>query len=167
MATVTIVGQNDAPVALAIAQDANEDGPSVTLTADYTDVDLGDTHAFSVDATGTLGSVVSNGDGTFTYKIGRASCRERAGATAADTFSYTVTDNNGLSSTRTATVTIHGQNDAPVALAIAQDANEDGPSVTLTADYTDVDLGDTHAFSVDATGTLGSVVSNGDGTFTY
>ena len=72
-------------------------------------------------------------------------------------FSYTVTDNNGLSATKTATVTIVGQNDAPVALAIAQDANEDGPSVTLTANYSDVDLGDTHTFSVDTTGTLGTV----------
>src|SRR4051794_6333877 len=135
MATVTIVGQNDAPVALAIAQDANEDGPSVTLTADYTDVDLGDTHAFSVDATGTLGSVVSNGDGTFTYSPNGAFESLKAGATATDTFSYTVTDNNGLSSPTLPAALPIGQNDAPVALAIAQDANEDGPSVTLTADY--------------------------------
>src|SRR2546425_1171735 len=60
-ATVTITGQNDAPVALAISHGANEDGPSVTLTANYSDVDTHDTHTFSVDTT----------------EIGRASCRER------------------------------------------------------------------------------------------
>ena len=38
------------------------------------------------------------------------------GETATDSFTYTVTDNNGLSSTKTATVTITGQNDAPVAV---------------------------------------------------
>jgi hypothetical protein len=81
---------------------------------------------------------------------------------------HAVTDNNGATSTSTATVTVTvtGVNDGPVASAISQGASEDGPAVTLTASYTDVDLGDTHTFSVDTTGTQGSVSASG-GTFSY
>src|SRR4029079_4968155 len=166
-ATVTITGQNDAPVAVAIAAGANEDGPTVTLSANYSDVDTSDIHSFSVNTSGTLGSVVNNGDGTFAYSPNGQFEHLAAGETASDTFSYTVTDNHGASSTQTATVTITGQNDAPVAVAISGSASEDGPTATLSANYSDVDTSDTHSFSVNTSGTLGSVVNNGDGNFTY
>src|SRR4029079_569888 len=92
----------------------------------------------------------------------------RAGANATDTFHYTVTDGSGATSTQTATVTLTGETDARVAAAISAAAQEDtGNPVTLTASYTDVDVGDTHTFSVDTTGTVGTVVNNGDGTFSY
>src|SRR5204863_142941 len=135
--------------------------------ANYSDLDANDTHSFSVNTTGTLGMVTNNGDGSFGYSANGAFEHLAAGETVTDTFSYTVTDNNGASSTKTATVTITGQNDAPVAVAIATNANEDGPSVTLTANYSDLDANDTHSFSVNTTGTLGSVVNNGDGSFGY
>ena len=165
--TITITGQNDAPVALAVSGSANEDGPSITVSADFTDVDASDTHTFSIDTTGTLGSVVNNGDGTFTYDPNGQFETLAVGETATDTFTYTVDDGNGGTDTATVTITITGQNDAPVALAVSGSANEDGPSITVSADFTDVDASDTHTFSVDTTGTLGSVVNNGDGTFTY
>ncbi|OZO45576.1 hypothetical protein CGU37_28745, partial [Pseudomonas fluorescens] len=40
---------------------------TVTVAADFSDVDASDTHTFSVDTTGTVGQVTDNGDGTFTY----------------------------------------------------------------------------------------------------
>ncbi|MBR0869030.1 tandem-95 repeat protein [Bradyrhizobium tropiciagri] len=168
-ATVTITGQNDAPVAAAITGSANEDtGNPVTLTASWTDVDTGDTRSFSVDSTGTLGTVVNNGDGTFSYDPNGKFETLKAGATATDVFHYTVTDGSGATSTQTGTVTITGQNDAPVAAAIAGSANENtGNPVTLTASWTDIDTGDAHTFSVDSTGTLGTVVNNNNGTFSY
>ena len=72
----------------------------------------------------------------------------KAGATATDTFHYTVTDGSGFS-TATVTITITGQNDAPVAAGLTANVQEHGPATTVTASYTDPDIGDTHSFSVD------------------
>jgi VCBS repeat-containing protein len=167
-ATVQIAGANDAPVAVNITADANEDtGNPVVLAASYTDVDAHDTHTIAIDTTGTKGTVVDNGDGTFRYDPNGQFEWLAQDETATDTFSYTVTDGHGASSTKTATVTIHGENDAPGAANITADANEDGNPVGLTASYTDVDTHDTHTFTVDTTGTRGAVVNNGDGTFRY
>ncbi|WP_040678441.1 VCBS domain-containing protein, partial [Pannonibacter phragmitetus] len=105
----------NAPVAPALFVSALEEGPALTVTADFTDVDASDTHSFEVDVTGTLGTVVNHGDGTFTYDPAGAFEHLAAGETATDTFLYRVTDSNGLSSQQTVTVTITGQNDAPVA----------------------------------------------------
>ena len=165
--TVTVTGQNDAPVVVALAAATTEDGPSVTLTADFSDIDTTDNHSFSTDTTGTLGAVTDHGDGTFTYDPNGQFEHLAAGETATDTFTYTVDDGNGGVSTETVTITITGQNDAPVALAVAATAPEDGPVLTIVADFSDADASDTHTFSVDTTGTIGTVTNNNDGTFSY
>ncbi|MGH1351092.1 MAG: VCBS domain-containing protein [Methyloligellaceae bacterium] len=113
---LTITGQNDAPIAVDITGEANEDGPSIVLTANFTDADASDTHIFTIDTTGTLGSVINNNDGTFTYNPNGAFESLAEGETVVDTFNYTVDDGNGGIDTKTATVTITGQNDAPVIL---------------------------------------------------
>src|SRR6185436_5028699 len=119
------------------------------------------THAFAIDTTGTKGVATDNGDGTFSYDPNGQFEYLSFGETTTDTFTYTVTDNHGASSTRTATVTIHGENDAPAAANIATDANEDtGNPVLLTASYTDVDAHDTHTLTVNTTGTKGAVVNH-------
>ncbi|MEM5584244.1 Ig-like domain-containing protein [Roseibium sp. AS2] len=165
--TVTITGQNDAPVALAVAASAAEDGPFITVTADFSDLDASDSHTFSIDTTGTLGTVTNNNDGTFAYDPNGQFEHLAAGETATDAFSYTVDDGNGGTATETVTVTITGQNDAPVALAVTAVAQEDGPFITVTADFSDLDASDGHTFSIDTTGTLGTVTNNNDGTFAY
>ena len=73
----------------------------------------------------------------------------------------------GASSTALVTITITGQNDAPVAANLTGAVQEHGPATTVSAPYTDPDSGDTHSFSVDATGTLGKVTDNGNGPFSY
>ena len=72
-----------------------EHGPAITVTASYTDPDIGDTHSFSIDTTGTKGKVTDNGNGTFSYDPNGAFASLKAGATATDTFHYTVTDGRG------------------------------------------------------------------------
>ncbi|MBO6895905.1 MAG: VCBS domain-containing protein [Shimia sp.] len=165
--TITIQGQNDAPVAMAVSDTSDGDGPIITVSADYLDVDASDTHTFSVDTTDTLGTVTNNGDGTFDYDPNGAFESLAVGETATDTFTYTVDDGNGGTATETVTILVEGQNDAPVALAVSGNVSEDGPAVTVTADFSDADTPDTHTFSVDTTGTLGTVTNNGDGTFDY
>src|SRR5205085_668113 len=88
--------------------------------------------------------------------------------TATDTFTYTVIDAHGANSTATATVTIHGENDGPVAANIAVDANEDSEiGRAPSRENTDIDANDTHTFTIDTTGTKGAVVNSGNGTFSY
>ena len=170
--TIKVTGTNDGPIAQAVSASVNEDGPAITIAANYSDIDSGDSHTFSIDDTGTLGLVTNNGDGTFSYNPNGQFESLGLGETATDTFTYTVDDGHGGTDTKTVTVTIVGQyestgNHAPVAQAVTATVSEDGPGSTITSVYTDADAGDTHTFSIDNTGTLGSVISNGDGSFTY
>ncbi|MDT8442482.1 MAG: Ig-like domain-containing protein, partial [Desulfuromonadales bacterium] len=147
-ATITISGANDGPVAVDVAATASEDGPVVTISADYSDIDVSDTHSFSVDTTGTVGLVTNNGDGTFDYDPNGQFESLSVGDEATDTFQYTVTDVNGLSDTKTVTVTITGDNDAPtVAAIVSGPVSEDAASYVIDllsdASASDVDLNDT------------------------
>src|SRR4029079_9966436 len=109
-----IAGVNDAPAAANIAANANEDtGNPATLTASYTDADTHDSHTFSVNTAGTKGSVVNNGNGTFSYDPNGQFESLAQGDTETDNFTYNMYDSHGASSTRTATVTVHGENDGP------------------------------------------------------
>ena len=115
--TLDVQGVNDTPVAAAIAGAANEDGSAIVLSAAYTDADPNDSHTFTLNTSGTLGTVTDLGSGNFDYDASTSAVFNQLaqGATATDSFSYTVTDNHGGHSTATATVTVTGQNDAPVA----------------------------------------------------
>ena len=168
--TITITGTNDAPVAESITGGASETGPAIILAANFTDVDISDAHSFAIDTTGTLGTVTNNHDGTFNYDPNGQFNALAAGETATDTFTYTVDDGHGGTATAVASVTILGVGDGnhpPVADAIVGTAEENGPAIVLTALFTDVDTSDAHSFAVDTTGTVGSVVNNADGTFSY
>lgn len=165
--TITVVGTNDTPVANDISAEVNEDGPSGQLTADFTDLDRTDTHLFNIDTAATVGLVVNHGDGTFSYDPNGQFESLAVGETATDTFTYSVDDGFGGTATATAVVTVVGQNDDPVAVDVTATAEENGPAIVISADFSDVDAGDTHTFEVDATGTTGLVTNNGDGTFGY
>ncbi|WP_193777050.1 Ig-like domain-containing protein [Pseudovibrio sp. Ad13] len=163
--TITITGTNDAPVASETTASTGEDN-SITINPTYSDVDISDTHSFSVDTTNTLGSVAVNDDGTFAYDPNGQFEDLAVGETTSDSFSYSVTDSSGVTSINTVTVTITGQNDAPKASAITASTGE-GSSVTIAPSYSDVDTSDTHSFSADTANTIGSVTVNDDGSFSY
>jgi VCBS repeat-containing protein len=169
---VFLTGTNDAPVAQAISGSVNEHGPVVILAPSFTDVDTFDSHVISVDTSATLGLVSINGDNTFTYDTNGKFASLAAGQIATDHFNYTVDDLNGGVATQTATITIHGQNDAPVAnpdvLTLAQAAGNIW--TTLLANDTDVDT--THGLltitAVNTTGMFGTVSLNaGTHSLTY
>src|SRR4029077_17446082 len=143
--TITITGQNDAPVAANVIGSVLEHGPATLVTASYSDPDLGDSHSFGIDTTGTKGKVTDNGDGTFSYDPNGMFESLKAGASTTDTFSYTVTDGSNAGSTATVTITITGQNDAPVAANVNGSVLEHGPATLVTASYSDPDLDDTHS----------------------
>jgi|GEM_PF-1582562 len=161
--TVTIEGENDAPIAKGVATTASEN-ESLIIAADASDVD-GDGLTYEIDATGMLGMVTNNGDGTFTYDPNGRFESLAVGETAEDTFTYTVSDGNGGANMATVTVTVEGENDAPVAEDVVATASEDD-SLAIAADASDVD-GDGLTYATDTSGTLGTVTNNGDGTFLY
>ena len=141
--------QNDAPVAANGTGAADENGASVLIAADFTDADTTDTHTFSINVTGTLGSVGNNNDGTFTYNADGEFESLGAGETAEDTFTYTVSDGNGGTDTATVTVTVTGANDAPVVSAdsvpggLSENAALNAVAASLV--ITDADLSDSVA----------------------
>ncbi|MGC1174446.1 tandem-95 repeat protein [Polaromonas sp.] len=194
--TVTVNGSNDGPVAVADTGTAVEAGTAAgsnatgnVLTND-TDVDAGDTKAVSaitggtlgVARAGTYGSVTLNADGTYTYVVNNANAAVNAlrtsGNTLTDTFTYTMVDATGATSTANLVITIQGANDAPVASsAIAGTVTDTAASDTfsnLTGSFsaTDVDTGDSKTWSVGGgtvqVGTYGTLTLNAStGGYTY
>ena len=168
--TVTIHGTNDAPVALPVTGNVHEDGPSLIVTANFSDVDYGDTHSIAINTSGTAGSVINNGDGTFAYDPNGQFEHLSAGETATDTFTFTVDDGNGGSGTSTVTITITGRNDAPLSQDGTAAATEDGIVVSgqLVADDIDSDDDVTSlVYSLWSGPSEGTVTVNSDGSFSF
>ena len=162
---ITVTPVNDAPVGVADSAGTSEDTPVTTGNVLSNDTDVeGDTLSVSAaDSTSANGgSVVNNGDGTFSYT-------PAVNWNGSDTFNYTVSD-GALTGTATVTVTVTAVNDAPVAVNDTASTSEETPVTTanVLGNDTDVDgdiLSVSAADSTSANG--GTVVNNGDGTFTY
>ncbi len=86
---------------------------------------------------GTYGSMLINSDGSYTYTVNNNSLAVQAlrlsTDTLSDVFTYAVQDIAGDTSLATITVTIQGQNDAPVSGADSADAVESGGTANGTA----------------------------------
>ncbi len=164
-ATVTVsvnAAGNSGPVAAADTAATSEDTAVTTgnVLANDTDPD-GDTLSVQSFSQADNGTVVSNGDGTFTYT-------PNADFNGNDSFTYTVADGNGGTSTSTVNVTVAATNDAAAALSDAASTTEDTAVTTgnVLANDTDLD-GDTLSVESFTQAGNGTVVNNGDGTFTY
>ena len=159
--TIDVTAVNDAPVANTDAVSTDEDAalaiPVGTLLANDTDIDGGALSILSVqDATnGTVS--LAGGDVVFT---------PAANYSGPASFTYTISDGNGGTSTATVNVTVNPVNDAPVANTDAVSTDEDAavtiPVGTLLANDTDIDGGALTVTSVqDATnGTVSLVGGN-------
>jgi VCBS repeat-containing protein len=94
------------------------DGATDILANDITAPDVGETLTFVDydDTTPNGASVTVNADGTFTYDpTGSATIQQLdEGAQLTDTFTYTITDSLGRSSTASVTVEILSDNDLPI-----------------------------------------------------
>jgi hypothetical protein len=91
--TVTINGVNDTPATADVAVSGDEDS-KISGAVVSTDID-GDTLTHSLDSGPSLGSVVVNADGTFTYTPGAGLQSLPAGGSATDSFTVLVDDGNG------------------------------------------------------------------------
>jgi VCBS repeat-containing protein len=180
-ATLTITGvtHNAAPVAaddaLTLAEDAGATDVTATLLANDSDPDGGAFDVASVQAVSALGAAVTlSADGKVSYDAGAVFAGLESGQTATDSFTYTITDANGLSSTATATVTITGvtQNAAPVAVSdrftVAEDAGATDVTSILLANDSDADGDALTVSAVQAVSAKGAAVTlSPDGRVSY
>ncbi|MGF1523393.1 MAG: Ig-like domain-containing protein [Leptolyngbyaceae cyanobacterium] len=159
-ATITVAPVNDEPIANDDAASTGE-GVTVEINALANDTDV-DGDALSIDEVGVPvnGNVSVEGDSIF--------YTPNNGFTGTDTFSYTIADGNGGTSTANVTVTVSGDpNAAPVAIDDAFSTDEDTVlSGDVSTNDSDAD-GDNLAFALVSEAADGAVSVNADGTFSY
>lgn len=160
-----VVMSNAAPVAVADTASATEGGPDVVIDvlANDTDANVGDTKTIvGVNAQGLQGTVSVAADGkTLLYSIGQSFNLLKAGATTTETFTYTMRDAAGATSTAGVTISVTGTNDGPIAVADRVSAQEhQAILVNVLANDGDPDAGDAlRILSIDRTGTTGAIAN--------
>jgi VCBS repeat-containing protein len=164
--TLAVANVNEAPLAAADSASATERGGVANGTggsdaagnALTNDSDPDNPDSASVTAVafggsagtvgqllqGSHGTLTLNADGSFSYAIDDTDAAVQAlnvGDTLTESFSYTMTDAGGLSSSSTITITLHGANDAPVAPAVPTATVTEGVPMSpiVVPPFTDVD----------------------------
>ena len=158
--TITVQAINDAPVAIADAATIDEDSilTDLNVLANDLDVDEDLLTVIAVDSTNTVGVVIYQDNGLFSYDTNSQFDWLSPGESASDSFTYTLADTQGITATTVVTLTITGVNDVPVAVDDAA-ATEATSPVTITVLLNDSDAdGDTL--------TLTSVTAPAQGTTT-
>ena len=160
--TITVTPVNDAPVASNDAKTTAEDTP-VSGQMAATDAD-GDGLTYTKGNDPTHGTLVVNGDGSYTYT-------PATGYVGTDTFTIVVSDGQGGTKEVTVTVEISDVSSKPL---IAQndiyDVDEDNTlrGTTVLANDSDADGGTLIVSTTPVANVLhGTLVLNSDGTFTY
>ncbi|MCS5711810.1 Ig-like domain-containing protein [Candidatus Berkiella aquae] len=202
---ITINGVNDAPTAVDDSNttdantmiDVNLVSDPHNLLINDTDPDVGDTLVISevqglaanvgVQITLASGALLTvNANGTYQYNPNGAFVSLSVGASTIDSFTYTVQDSGGLTSTATVSITINGVNEAPIAVDDSNtthgttviDVNSTLDPQCLLFNDSDPDTGDTFVISevegqaanvgVQITLTSGALLTvNADGTYQY
>ncbi len=165
--TLTIQQVNDAPLANDDTASTDEDTPvTIQILTNDTDVDgTLNTGTIVITSAPAHGEVTDNGDGTVNYA-------PDANYHGSDSFSYTVTDDEGTdSNTATVNLTINSVNDAPAISGAPPVTINEGAIYNFVPAVSDVD-GDDLTFSINqapvwasfdpTTGALTGTPGNGD-----
>lgn len=183
------VGVDDTGLALEAGGTGNEDGGTQAtgnVLDNDTDPDAGATFSVTGIASGPrtanpgqslagqYGTLVLQADGSYVYDVDENNADVEGladGDVLEDSFTYTVEDNAGGSSTATLYIVIGGANEAPIARADKVVAVEDGanPRGNVLANDFDLDAPDSLVV-VDAgnrAGKYGTLVLKPDGSYTY
>ncbi|MFO1169802.1 MAG: Ig-like domain-containing protein [Hyphomicrobiaceae bacterium] len=157
---------NDGPVAtgdsgFAASEDTDLIVRSADVLANDTDADtaLGDTLSVI--------SVQDSVNGTVALSNGNIMFTPDANFNGQASFTYTIADHAGLTSTATVTFTVAAVNDAPVAGDDVASGDEDTPITTGNVFDNDQDVDSSASITGFTDGAHGSVADNGNGTFTY
>ncbi len=158
--TVTVTASNSAPTATAQSQSTAED-TSLSLTLAGTDPNS-DPLTFAIDALPQHGQLTGLNAST-----GAVTYTPDANYNGADSFSFSVTDPSGASSTAGVSLTVTAVNDAPVANDDAATTAEDtNATIDVLGNDTDVD-GDSLNASIGTQPAHGTATLNANGTITY
>ncbi|MCP3733423.1 Ig-like domain-containing protein [Sphingomonas sp. RP10(2022)] len=162
----TLVGQNDAPIAIADTANVTEDASIAgsVATNDY-DVDHGAKLKFALAA--PVAGLTFAADGSYTFDAGNAAYQSLAeGQTKVVTATYTVTDENNASATQTLSITVTGTNDAPVAVADVASVVEDA-TVTGSVATNDTDVDGTAGRTFALAAPVAGLTLNADGSYSF
>lgn len=163
---ITVTGSNDTPVAVADVA-AGGENQTLILNVLTNDTDADDNHVLTLLSASTPQGMASGVNNQLVFNPGTAFDHLGTGASQNVVVGYTMQDEFGATSTSAVTITVTGANDAPVVNAVSGSTTEDG-SVTVSANASDVDVGDVLTYTTAPVGMVhGSVLNNGDGTFTY
>lgn len=177
---VDLIQANVAPIAADDSFGLNEDAGATDVTASLlandSDPDGDVFQITAVQGVSDKGAIVTLGpDGKVSYDAGQIFVDLEEGEKATDSFTYTITDSEGLTSTATATVTISGmsdENSAPVAgndlLGLAEDAGKTDLTALILANDTDADGQKLQVVNVQAISARGAAVTvDADGKVHY
>jgi uncharacterized repeat protein (TIGR01451 family) len=148
---------NNPPLAETDAAVTDEDNPIAIIAPGMldndSDPDAGDTLSVTlVDTSGTIGAVTAwNADGSFTYDPDGQFEYLKAGGSASDSFTYSLSDGKGGTDTATVTITINGASDVPTNISLDVSSVAEGqPAGTLVGSFstTDPDTGDIFTYSL-------------------
>ncbi len=166
-ATITVTGVNDPLTTPATITDPvlTEDLDTVAsdnVLDDVTDPDVNDVHIITAvvagaapgvggvggPVLGTYGTLTIDANGEAQYELNNAHPDVQAlntgSAPLTDTFTYTVSDQQGSTGSTTITFNVNGTNDGPVAVTDGFSVNEDAAlaGANVLTNDTDIDLGD-------------------------
>lgn len=150
----------DAPVAAADSQTTSEDFP-VAIQVLLNDSDP-DGDAFTLTGVGApaYGTAAMNADGSVQYS-------PAPNATAPDSFTYTITDATGLSSTGVVTISITAVDDPARARSDGPFTTAMGSAITINVLANDSLADGFGSVSLETPPGAGTAVLNADNTFTY
>ncbi|MFB2892387.1 beta strand repeat-containing protein [Aerosakkonemataceae cyanobacterium BLCC-F50] len=168
--TITVAGSNDLAVITGtttgnVTEDATTNTATGTLSA--TDVDSPTTFVAQANTNGTYGSFALGTNGAWTYTLGNSRSATNAlaaGQTVTDVFTSATADGT----TKAVTITLTGNNDAPVAVNDNVTTTDLQPvTFNVLTNDSDVDTGDLLSILSFTNPTSGTVAKNADNTFTY
>ncbi len=166
-ASYTLIGTNDAPIAVADTGAVNEDAILTgSVAANDSDVDHDAVLTYTMTSAPIVG-LTFNADGSYSFDAGHASYRGMvAGEVRTVVASYRVTDELGAFATATLTITVTGTNDVPVAVADTRAATED-TTVTgsVATNDSDADAGATLSYTLNTP--VAGLTLNADGSYSF
>ncbi len=160
--------------------DAQDPSNALTVVAVHTGPEGASTGTGTVGSAtlGLHGTLTLNTDGSYTYLVNQTDAQVQALHTSAETitdqFNYTIQDTGGLQDTATLTITIHGADDLPQAVADTGTMTEDDAPTTFNViandtqdpDHTAANTITVGPGSITVTGPGGETFANTDATAT-
>jgi len=161
---ITVAATSNQPPTLnAIANQVATQGSVVTVVAQATDSDVGQTLTFSLDTGAPAGATINPSSGVFSWAV--------PSSQAAGDYPITVrvTDNGSppLSDAKRFTIHVSAANHAPVLSPIGNHTVIAGQTVALTAQATDPDPGQTLTYSLNPGAPAGAMINPSTGTFSW